>query len=132
MWIAVLREKYPRNQNHYIARRFSALVLPRWLSSFDSNESFWPSLSEPMPARHIVAAVVRLNEAEAFCRVEPLNCSGSHFTSPRCAKARCAPHDLRAGLDPISAMSWGVEPVRRDQQGKRLFEWAACTPFHRK
>jgi hypothetical protein len=21
-------------------------------------------------------------------------------------------------LDPISAMSWGVEPVRRDQQGK--------------
>src|SRR3984957_8921205 len=39
---------------------------------------------------HVVAAVVRLNEAEALCRVEPLNCSGSHLTSPRCAKARCA------------------------------------------
>src|SRR5450631_1305000 len=36
---------------HHMARRFSALVLPRMLSSFDSNESFWPSLSEPMPAR---------------------------------------------------------------------------------
>jgi hypothetical protein len=23
-------------------------------------------------------------------------------------------------LDPISAMSWGVEPVRRDQQGKSI------------
>src|ERR1700733_13103924 len=38
---------------------------------------------------HVVAAVVRLNEAEALCRVEPLNCSGSHLTSPRCAQARC-------------------------------------------
>src|SRR3981081_1469448 len=28
-------------------------------------------------------------------------------------------------LDPISAMSWGVEPVRRDQQGKSTIriEW---------
>src|SRR5258708_14189907 len=39
---------------------------------------------------HVVAAVVRMNEAEALGRVEPLNCSGSHFTSPRCANARCA------------------------------------------
>src|ERR1700680_3418282 len=39
---------------------------------------------------HVVAAVVRLNEAEALCRVEPLNCSGCHLTSPRCANARCA------------------------------------------
>src|SRR5260370_42585570 len=72
---------------------------------------------------HVVAAIVGLNEAEAFCRVEPLNCSGSHLTSPRlrtCANARTT---IRASLDPISAMSWGVEPVRRDQQANRLFEW---------
>lgn len=33
------------------ARRFSALVLPRTLSVLASNESFWPSSSEFMPAR---------------------------------------------------------------------------------
>src|SRR4051812_12084139 len=33
------------------ARRFSALVLPRMLSTFDSKETFWPSFSEPRPAR---------------------------------------------------------------------------------
>src|ERR1700709_431297 len=33
------------------ARRFSALVLPRIESTLDSNESFWPSLSELRPAR---------------------------------------------------------------------------------
>jgi hypothetical protein len=37
------------------------------------------------------------------------------------------PHDLRAGFNPISAMSWGGEPVRRDQQANRLFEWQAFT-----
>jgi hypothetical protein len=31
---------------------------------------------------------------------------------------RDAPARPPRGLDPISAMSWGVEPVRRDQQGK--------------
>jgi hypothetical protein len=35
-------------------------------------------------------------------------------------KMRAAPTRLRASLDPISAMSWGVEPVRRDQQGKSI------------
>src|SRR6266404_7377607 len=38
---------------------------------------------------HVVAAVIGLNEAEALCRVEPLNCSGCHFNSPGCANARC-------------------------------------------
>src|SRR6266700_3658040 len=70
---------------------------------------------------HVVAAIVGLNEAEALCRVEPLNCSGSHLDSPRCAYARGCPRELH----PISAMSWGVEPVRRDQQGKSTIriEW---------
>jgi hypothetical protein len=31
---------------------------------------------------------------------------------------RDAPARPSRELDPISAMSWGVEPVRRDQQGK--------------
>src|SRR3984893_11524479 len=39
---------------------------------------------------HVVAAVIRLNEAEALCCVEPLNCSGCHLTSPRCVDACCA------------------------------------------
>src|SRR5476651_26167 len=67
---------------------------------------------------HVVAAVVGLNEAEALCRVEPLNCSGCHFNFSKRRKSAPCPHDLRAGLNPISAMSWGGEPVRRDQQGK--------------
>jgi hypothetical protein len=39
------------NRWRQTARRFSALVLPRMLSTLASYESFWPSLSEPMPAR---------------------------------------------------------------------------------
>src|SRR5579862_6031799 len=42
------------------------------------------------------------------------------LTSPGGAHALLCPHDLRAGLNPISAMSWGSEPVRRDQQGKSI------------
>jgi hypothetical protein len=42
----------------------------------------------------------------------------------KCANART---NIRASLDPISTMSWGGEPVRRDQQANRLFEWQACT-----
>src|ERR1700681_4994939 len=66
---------------------------------------------------HVVAAVVGLNEAKTLGRVEPLNCSGRHLTSPRCAYALTPARPSRE-LDPISAMSWGGEPVRRDQQGK--------------
>jgi len=47
-------------------------------------------------------------------------------------KCALCPHGLRRELDPISAMSWGVEPVRRDQQGKRLFEWEAFTLLYPK
>src|SRR5229473_8516872 len=41
------------------------------------------------------------------------------LTSPRCAYALTPARPSRE-LDPISAMSWGVEPVRRDQQGKSI------------
>src|SRR5260370_16719519 len=34
------------------------------------------------------------------------------------ARMREVPARPSRELDPISAMSWGVEPVRRDQQGK--------------
>jgi hypothetical protein len=44
------------------------------------------------------------------------------LTSPRCAYAPLDPYDLRTSLNPISAMSWEGEPVRRDQQANRLFE----------
>jgi hypothetical protein len=33
---------------------------------------------------------------------------------------RSAPARPSRELDPISAMSWGVEPVRRDQQGESI------------
>jgi hypothetical protein len=33
---------------------------------------------------------------------------------------RAAPARPSRGLDPISAMSWGGEPVRRVQQGKSI------------
>jgi hypothetical protein len=48
------------------------------------------------------------------------------------AQKRAVPARPSRWANPISAMSWGVEPVRRDQQGKRLFEWAAFTPLRRK
>jgi len=35
-------------------------------------------------------------------------------------KLRAVPARPSCALDPISAMSWGVEPVRRDQQGKSI------------
>jgi hypothetical protein len=44
---------------------------------------------------------------------------------------RAVPARPSRELDPISAMSWGVEPFRRDQQGKRLFEWEAFYPATR-
>jgi hypothetical protein len=45
------------------------------------------------------------------------------------AQMRAAPARPSRELNPISAMSWGVEPVRRDQQANRLFEWQAFTPL---
>src|SRR6266481_9884110 len=36
------------------------------------------------------------------------------------AQMRAVPARPSRELDPISAMSWGVEPVRRDQQGKSI------------
>jgi hypothetical protein len=35
-------------------------------------------------------------------------------------KMRAVPARPSRELDPISAMSWGGEPVRRDQQGKSI------------
>src|SRR5260370_25750645 len=40
------------------------------------------------------------------------------------AQMRAVPARPSRGLDPISAMSWGVEPVRRDQQGKSIIRMA--------
>src|SRR3978361_1035725 len=56
---------------------------------------------------HVVAAIVRLNEAEALGRVEPLNCSGRHFSFLQDAQMREGPARRRAGLNPISAMFLG-------------------------
>src|SRR5229473_7910236 len=47
------------------------------------------------------------------------------------AQMRAVPARPSRGLDPISAMSWGVEPVRRDQQGKSIIRMGgvyALTP----
>src|SRR4029077_19262756 len=75
---------------------------------------------------HVVAAVVRLNEAEALCGVEPLNCSGSHFSSPRCANARCACTTFaRARSDFSDVLGRGAGSARSTRQidysnGRRL------------
>src|ERR1700688_35509 len=124
-----------------MARRFSALVLPRWLSTFASNESFWPSLRELMPARStaLICTNTSVPPPSGAMKPKPL-VALNHLTVPvailllQDAQMRgCHPHEPSRGLDPISAMSWGVEPVRRDQQANRLFEWAAYTlPRRRK
>jgi hypothetical protein len=44
------------------------------------------------------------------------------------AQMRAAPTRPSRGLDPISAMSWGVEPVRRDQQGKSIIRMQTRLP----
>ncbi len=36
--------------------------------------------------KHVLAAAVWLNEAEALCGVEPLNCACSHVSSPYVAQ----------------------------------------------
>jgi hypothetical protein len=45
---------------------------------------------------------------------------------------KCAlrPHEPSRGLDPISAMSWGVEPVRRDRQGKSIIRMRGVYAAH--
>jgi hypothetical protein len=40
------------------------------------------------------------------------------FIFSKNAQKRDAPARFSRGLDPISAMSWGKEPVRRGQQGR--------------
>src|SRR5712664_46357 len=66
---------------------------------------------------HIVTAVVGLNEAEALCRVEPLNCSGSHFISPGCANARCARTTFaRARSDFSDVLGSGAGSARSARQ----------------
>src|SRR3979409_1009692 len=90
----------------YMARRFSALVLPRMLSSFDSYESFWPSLSEPMPARStaLMCTNTSLPPSSGVMNPKPF-VSFTHLTVPvaifNFSKMRnCAlcPHDLRASF----------------------------------
>jgi hypothetical protein len=58
----------------------------------------------------------------------------NHFTVPivilllQDAQLRAAPVRPSHRLDPISAMSWGVEPVRRDQQGKSIIRMRSRLP----
>jgi hypothetical protein len=44
------------------------------------------------------------------------------------AQMRAAPARPSRGLDPISAMSWGGKPVRRDQQGKSIVRMRTRLP----
>jgi hypothetical protein len=67
---------------HRIGLRFErellALIERAQTSAFDGTD-----VNE-----NVISAVVGLNEAEAFGRVEPLNCSGSHVTISK--MRRCA------------------------------------------
>lgn len=58
----------------------------------------------------VLAAVIGLDEAEALCRIKPLNCSGSHL----CVQGAPKRDELARPSykrDPSSATSWGMEPV---------------------
>jgi hypothetical protein len=59
---------------------------------------------------NVSSAIVGLNEAKAFCRVKPLNCSGSHVTISKMRECALPTRHSRE-LDPIATMSWGKEPV---------------------
>src|SRR3954447_25966444 len=59
----------------------------------------------------------------------------NHFTVPivilclQDAQMRDTPARPSRELDPISAMSWGVGPVRRDQQGKSTIRMPCAYAF---
>src|ERR1700694_3209383 len=108
----------PRSILRHMPRRFSALVLPRMLSTLASYESFWPSLSEPMPARStaLMCTNTSLPPSSGAMKPKPF-VALNHLTVPvvilllqDCANALTPARPSRE-LDPISAMSWGVEPV---------------------
>jgi hypothetical protein len=65
----------------------------------------------------VLTAIVRLDEAEALCRVEPLNCSGCHY-SLQGAPMRDELARPPCKRDPSSAMSWEWSRFRRGQQAR--------------
>src|ERR1700688_4053903 len=78
---------------------------------------------------HVVAAVIGLNKAEALCRVEPLDCSGCHLTSPRCARCALCPHDLRASLIRFQRCLGEGGRFGRIKKENGFFEWEPFTPL---
>src|SRR3984957_4875498 len=78
---------------------------------------------------HVVAAVVRLNEAEALCRVEPLNCSGSHFNFSKMRIGALRPHDLRASLIRFQRCLGEWSRFGAINKENRLFECPAISPI---
>ena len=72
---------------------------------FSPNEIFWPSLSEPRPARSTVLLWTNTSlppssgcmKPKPFVALNRLTVPVVILTSPRCANARC-PHDPRASL----------------------------------
>jgi hypothetical protein len=78
---------------------------------------------------HVVAAVVRLNEAEALCRVEPLNCSGSHFYFSKMRNCALCPRDLRTSLIRFQRCLGEGSRIGAINKANRLFECKAFTPL---
>src|ERR1700739_3984862 len=74
---------------------------------------------------HVVAAVIRLNEAEALCRVEPLNCPGSHCNFSKMRTGALYPHDLRASLIRFQRCLGEGSRFGAINKANRLFEWAS-------
>ena len=72
---------------------------------FSPNEIFWPSLSEPRPARSTALMWTNTSlppssgcmKPKPFVALNRLTVPVVILTSPRCANARCR-HDLRASL----------------------------------
>ena len=72
---------------------------------FSPNEIFWPSLSEPRPARSTALMWTNTSlppssgcmKPKPFVALNRLTVPVVILTSPRCANARC-PHDPRASL----------------------------------
>src|SRR3979411_957772 len=127
----------PRSILRHMARRFSVLVLPRMLSTLASYESFWPSLSEPMPARStaLMCTNTSLPPSSGAMKPKPL-VALNHLTvpvvilsSPKMRECAMCPRASRAGLIRFQRCLGEGSRLGAVNKADRLFECPAYTPL---
>src|SRR5882762_10118195 len=108
------------------------------LSTLDSKESFWPSLSELRPARStaLMWTNTSLPPSSGAMKPKPL-VALNHLTvpvvivsSPKMRQSAMRPHDLLAGLIRFQRCLGEGSRLGAVNKAERLFEWAAFTPLH--